>query len=93
MDVHTQTGDVVAAVNFARENNLRLVIKGGGHSYLGTSNAPDSLLIWTRFMDDVTLHDGFVVQGKYDPGGLFFVHHGVGSDKWSADGFTRLTGA
>ncbi|WP_197681333.1 FAD-dependent oxidoreductase [Afipia sp. GAS231] len=59
-----QTGDVVAAVNFARENNLRLVIKGGGHSYLGTSNAPDSLLIWTRFMDDVTLHDGFVVQGS-----------------------------
>jgi FAD/FMN-containing dehydrogenase len=57
------TGDVVAAVNFARENNLRLVVKGGGHSYLGTSNAPDSLLIWTRFMDDITLHDAFVAQG------------------------------
>jgi len=39
------TGDVVAAVNFARENNLRLVVKGGGHSYAGGSNAPDSLLI------------------------------------------------
>jgi hypothetical protein len=26
------TADMVAAVNFARENNLRLVIKGGGHS-------------------------------------------------------------
>ena len=33
------TDDVVAAVNFARENNLRLVVKGGGHSYQGTSNA------------------------------------------------------
>ena len=42
------TDDVVAAVNFARENNLRLVVKGGGHSYQGTSNAADSLLIWTR---------------------------------------------
>ena len=31
------TQDVVAAVNFARENNLRLVVKGGGHSYQGTS--------------------------------------------------------
>jgi hypothetical protein len=32
------TADVVAAVNFAREHNLRLVVKGGGHSYQGTSN-------------------------------------------------------
>ena len=54
------TGDVVAGVNFARENNLRLVIKGGGHSYYGTSSAPDSLLIWTRAMNKVTLHDAFV---------------------------------
>ena len=44
--------DVVAAVNFARENNLRLVVKGGGHSYQGTSNAADSLLIWTRAMNN-----------------------------------------
>ena len=27
------TADVVAGVNFARQNNLRLVVKGGGHSY------------------------------------------------------------
>jgi FAD/FMN-containing dehydrogenase len=54
------TADVVAAVNFARENNLRLVIKGGGHSYQGTSDAPDSLLIWTREMSGITLHDAFV---------------------------------
>jgi hypothetical protein len=55
--------DVAAAVNFAREHNLRLVVKGGGHSYLGTSNAPDSLLIWTRRMNAITLHDAFVPQG------------------------------
>jgi FAD/FMN-containing dehydrogenase len=57
------TADVVAAVNFARENRLRLVVKGGGHSYLGTSNAADSLLIWTRRMNAVTLHDAFVPKG------------------------------
>ena len=57
------TGDVVAAVNFARENNLRLVVKGGGHSYQGTSNAADSLLIWTRGMNAVALHDAFVGAG------------------------------
>lgn len=32
------------------------------------------------------------VKRKYDPAGLFFVHHGVGSEGWSADGFTRLAG-
>ena len=31
-----------------------------GHSYLGTSNAPDSLLIWTRAMNKVAVHDAFV---------------------------------
>ena len=58
-----RTADVVAAVNFARDNNLRLVIKGGGHSYQGTSNAADSLLIWTRAMNNIALHDAFVGQG------------------------------
>src|SRR6202035_3009848 len=33
----------------------------------GTSNAPNSLLLWTRFMDDITLHDGFVAQGCSGP--------------------------
>jgi FAD/FMN-containing dehydrogenase len=54
---------VAAAVNFAREHNLRLVVKGGGHSFQGTSNAPDSLLIWTRRMNEIRLHDAFVPQG------------------------------
>ena len=57
------TRDVVAAVDFAREHRLRLVVKGGGHSYLGTSNAPDSLLIWTHAMGAIVLHDAFVPQG------------------------------
>jgi FAD/FMN-containing dehydrogenase len=61
---------VAAAVNFARDHNLRLVVKGAGHSYLGTSNAPDSLLVWTRAMNKVTLHDAFVgsgCEGKFAP--------------------------
>jgi FAD/FMN-containing dehydrogenase len=57
------TDDVVAAVNFAREHRLRLVVKGGGHSYQGTSQAPDSLLIWTRPMNAVVMHEAFVAQG------------------------------
>jgi FAD/FMN-containing dehydrogenase len=58
-----KTEHVVATVNFGREHDLRLVIKGGGHSYQGTSCAPDSLLIWMREMDRVVLHDEFVASG------------------------------
>src|ERR1700733_7997158 len=64
------TQDVVAAVNFARTNNLRLVVKGGGHSYQGTSNAADSVLIWTRHLNAIVLHDAFVgasCAGKAEP--------------------------
>jgi FAD/FMN-containing dehydrogenase len=57
------TTDVVAAVNFAREQHLRLVVKGGGHSYQGTSNAAGSLLVWTRRLRQIQLHDDFIGQG------------------------------
>jgi len=56
--------DVAAAVRFAGAHKLRLVVKGGGHSYMGGSNAPDSLLVWTRAMEQIELHDAFVPQGS-----------------------------
>ena len=55
--------DIAAAVLFARKNGLKLVVKGGGHSYFGNSNAAGSLLIWTRRMRAVELHDDFVGVG------------------------------
>jgi FAD/FMN-containing dehydrogenase len=30
------------------------------------------------------------IKDKYDPDGLFVVPHGVGSERWSEDGFARL---
>jgi len=77
---HT-TDDVVAAVNFGRTHRLRLVVRGGGHSYLGGSNAADSLLIWMHPMDAVTLHDRFVPQGCDDPPGKPAVSIGTGA-RW-----------
>lgn len=55
--------DVSELVRFARTQNLRLVIKGGGHSYYGQSCAPDSLLVWTRDLTGISLHHSFVPQG------------------------------
>lgn len=72
--------DVAAAVNFARRHGVRLVVKGGGHSYQGTSNAPDSLLVWTRRMNKVEMLEAFVPDGA--PAGtqpLPAVHIGAGA--------------
>lgn len=55
--------DVAAAVSFAREHRLRLVIKGTGHDYLGRSTAPGSLLIWTHPMRQISVQDAFVPRG------------------------------
>ena len=30
------------------------------------------------------------IKRRYDPDDLFIVRNGVGSERWSADGFTRL---
>ena len=55
--------DIAAAVDFAREHDTGLVIKGTGHDYLGRSCAPGSLMIWTHRMREVTVHDAFVPAG------------------------------
>jgi hypothetical protein len=62
--------DVAAAVNFAREHNVRLAVKGGGHSYQGTSNAPNSLLIWTRHLNQIDVRSDAVTLGA----GVIWLH-------------------
>ncbi len=62
------SGDVAAAVNFARAHRVRLAIKGGGHSYQGGSNAANSLLVWTRPMNAIQVHDDFTPRGGGGPG-------------------------
>jgi FAD/FMN-containing dehydrogenase len=84
-----ETADIVAAVNFARTHNLRLVVKGGGHSYKGGSNAPDSLLVWPRAMNEVTLIDAFVPSGGTKADAMPAVRIGAGA-MW-IDAYTAVT--
>ncbi len=41
----TSTEDVVAAVNYARENDLDLAVRGGGHSVPGFGTADDAVVV------------------------------------------------
>jgi len=47
------TADVVAAVNFARENGLPLAVKGGGHNIAGSALCEDGMVIDLSPMRDV----------------------------------------
>lgn len=84
--------DVARVVRFAREQGVRLVIRGGGHSYHGTSCAPDSLMLWTRGLNDIEIHDAFVPSGC-DAAPLPAVSLGAGC-VWGAayDAVTRQHG-
>ncbi|MGC4102376.1 FAD-dependent oxidoreductase [Ferruginibacter sp.] len=65
--------EISEAIRFANQHRLRVVVKGGGHSYQGNSCSKDSLLIWTRKMnaielqdDTVTIESGAVWMQAYD---------------------------
>ena len=62
VDARSKT-DIQAGVNFAREHNLKLVVKTTGHDYLGRSTARGSFLIWTHRMKDMSHNLTFVPDG------------------------------
>ena len=55
--------DVQAAVNFAKQYNLKLVVKTTGHDSLGRSTARGSFLIWTHYMKQTVYNPTFVFEG------------------------------
>lgn len=55
--------DVQAAVIFARNRNLRLVIKNTGHDYQGRSAGRGAFMIWTHNMKGMSYNAGFSPAG------------------------------
>jgi hypothetical protein len=75
-----------AAIGKAMAELRRLVPRPG--SYVSESDFFEES--WQDAFWGVNYRRLLAVKQKYDPEGLFFVHHGVGAEDWSADGFTRL---
>lgn len=49
----------------ARKHNIRLNVKNTGHDYLGRSNSPGSLSIWTHHLNKITYNEGqFKLHGS-----------------------------
>jgi len=66
---------------------LRKVAPNAG-SYLSESSFFNA--DWKREYWGANAERLAAVKAHYDPEGLFFVHHGVGSDAWTPDGFVRV---
>jgi FAD/FMN-containing dehydrogenase len=78
-----------AAAISAAAAELRKVAPDAG-AYVAESNIFEPE--WQRGYWGPNYAKLLAIKKRYDPGGLFFVHHGVGSEEWSADGFTRIAG-
>lgn len=48
---------MVATIAFAKENNIRFVIRNTGHDYLGRSTGAGSLSVWTHYLKDIEFLD------------------------------------
>ncbi|KAI5803984.1 FAD binding domain-containing protein [Peziza echinospora] len=46
--------DVQQAVNFARMNNIRLVVKNTGHDFSGKSGGANAISVWTHHLKNIT---------------------------------------
>ena len=55
--------DIQVAVNFAKQHNLKLIVKGMGHCFLGRSTARGGFLIWTHHMKQTVYNPTFVPEG------------------------------
>ena len=72
--------DVIAAVNFARENDLLLSVKGGGHNVSGNAVCDQGLMIDLSYMRSVRVDpragrarvDGGATWGDFDAGTQVF---------------------
>ncbi|GKT97386.1 FAD binding domain-containing protein [Colletotrichum tofieldiae] len=51
----TSAQDVVETINFARDNNIRFLVRNTGHDHLGRSTGAGALAAWTHKLKEITV--------------------------------------
>jgi FAD/FMN-containing dehydrogenase len=65
------------AINFARNTNLRLVVKNTGHDFSGKSGGAGALSIWTHNLKDIVYIPEYSAEGTDYYGPAFKAATGV----------------
>ncbi|KAI1377931.1 FAD-binding domain-containing protein [Hypoxylon crocopeplum] len=79
----TSAMHIQAAVNFARNKNIRLVIKNTGHDFGGRSVGAGSLSVWTHNIKEMQLLPSYSM-GPYSG---MAIQMGAGVESWEAHNF------
>ena len=84
----TDKAHVKAGIDFARRNNIRLVIRNTGHDFLGRSTGYGSLIINMQHFQDVQWIDRYTGPGTYR-GSAVTIGAGVRGKSILAQGHAR----
>ncbi|KAL5360470.1 FAD-binding domain-containing protein [Aspergillus floccosus] len=58
----TTKDDLISGMEFARDNNIRFVVRNTGHDILGKSEGYSALQVWLKYM-----RDGITIDDTYHP--------------------------
>lgn len=57
-----QPSHISAALQFAKQHNIRISIKNTGHDFFGRAAVPNSLAIWTHNLQNLTFYPNFTAS-------------------------------
>ncbi|RSL89929.1 hypothetical protein CEP51_000966 [Fusarium floridanum] len=73
----TSVYQIQLAINFARNANLRLVVRNTGHDFLGKNTGEGALSLWTHHLNDIEVIKNYKSPGGRYTGPAFKVGAGV----------------
>lgn len=73
----TSSADIQAAVSFANQYKVKMVIKNTGHEYQGRSSGPDTLQIWTHKLNSISISNNYTPDGGSASGPAAVIGSGV----------------